>query len=41
MKQALKDERLQKEAIEKELKLSQDRIEQVKSQLAEKDAKYL
>ena len=41
MKQALKDERLQKEAIEKELKQSQDRIEQVRSQLAEKDAKYL
>ena len=41
MKTALKEERIQKEAIEKELKLSQDRIDQVKSQLAEKDAKYM
>lgn len=41
LKNALKDERAMREQIEKELKLSNEKVEQVRGQLAEKDSKYM
>lgn len=41
LKNALKDERAQREQVEQELKQTNEKIELLKGQLAEKDQKYM